>query len=194
MFKKRGSKKASLRPSRPFTRAFLIGLLISGALYGTVHRKEIERRVDAVAKTAELESQLATTQAQIDEHNSGLALKPAELTSLISPIEQLLPNASSPGPAISSVQQLASSRNVNIENISFTDAFTDAGGGLESTTISFQASGSGAAILGFLDALGEYPQLITATIPSISLGEGDTSVQVGLTVWASTSPEWRNGR
>jgi hypothetical protein len=192
--KSRKGKKAPVRPNGTTFKIFLIGLVAAGLVWFFFVRPSASAASDAVAESDAAAAALAELESEIESFRSGTSYSTAEIADATGPAERLLPSAGGStgdaGSALAQVQRLASASGVELNSLKFENSYETAEGGAKRADATVQVTGSPAAIIGWLNELRAFPQLLTVSASEITLdsGTGKVTMPMTVSVWATADP------
>lgn len=189
------------RPNRTTIQFLVLAALAIGALWFLVLTPAERRLADQRLELTGLETRIAARRHTLAAYERGEVLKGPALAQAVRPVETLLPDAAgSARPALAALEAAARSRRLRIDNLSISNRYTTPEkmtvSGVKLATGSMTVTGSVPAIESFMDGLDSFPQLVTYESSGLTVNTrlANASMQLRVSLWASTDPSWQNGR
>lgn len=182
------------KPNKVTFRILALGAAAVAALWFGVNNPASTNATEAAKEHAAAKSSHDKLAAEIDSFRSGASYTAREIGPAVAPVEALLPERGSPGGTANRIRDLAVASGLSVGSVSFPNAYTPDGPDKLRADVKLEVDGPVAGITSWLDALAEFEQLVTVTTPGPSMdADGNASLSVTATVWATTLEGWADG-
>jgi hypothetical protein len=194
-----GSKRPPMALPRPDKFTFIIiavGALVAAGLMFFAVRNTTAAAESAADDRAEAEATLNSNRQKLAEHEANQVYSGPALAAVVGPAEAFLPNVESAPQVTEQVNAVVDSAEVAglvPGEFATSGRFVDAGGA-KRYDFPLTVSGNPAAITAWFEALYAQQPLITFTTTGGTYSEGEATVNMDVTLWATSDEEWGSGR